>query len=184
MKHNPYKVLIISCWSMLGVCFILKLLGLNWFETSVDSPTIISIFTYVNTRLWLQQIIACLICLTLVNFVILAVLKQRKYTNFQIIIFIPLIILMSYSAWYSVIANTLLSFLVYLLPIFWLGKYWYRAIFGIILVYTFQFISLIVKNIGGLTLYDTDFMLSCILQIDTLIMVMLYYLYSNRKESL
>ena len=182
MKRNPYKVLILSCWIILFICFVLKLLGSDMFTAGTDNAIVIKIFLFIDTKLWLKQLIACIICLVLVSLVTLAVLKQKFYTLCQGFIFIPLIIIMSYSAWYVPIINTILSIAIYLLPIIWLKSKWYKAFISLGLVSVFQIVSIITKNIGGLTLFETSYLPSVILQIDTLIMALLYYLYSNKKE--
>ena len=184
MKHNPYNVLIISCWSMLALCFIIQLFGANWFNVSTQNETFIKVCNFIEDRLWLKQICTCIICLILADLVILSILKQKFYTKIQFIIIVPFVILMSYSSWYSETINLILSFVVYLLPIIWLKRKWYRAILGIGLIYVFQFLSLVIKNVGGLTLFNVPFLISVLLQIDTLIMALLYYLYSNRKEKI
>lgn len=182
MKHNPYKVLIISCWIMLALCFVIQLFGADWFNAGTDSETFVKVCNFIENRLWLKQICACIICLILGTFTILAILEQKFYTKCQSIVFIPLLAIMSYSSWYLPILNTILSFIVYLLPIIWLKKKWYRAPIGIILVFVFQAMSIIIKNVSGITLLNTPFLIASILQIDSLIMVILYYLYSIRKE--
>lgn len=181
-KYNPYKVLIITCWAMLGICCILKILGANWFEASVSNTNAIKFFEFIDNKLWIKQLLGSSICLILVSLVILSELKQKFYTLKQGIVFIPLIVIMSYSGWYIPILNTILSIIIYLLPIIWLRKEWYKAFIGLGLVFVFQLVSLITKNIGDFGLFETSYSVGVILQIDTFIMALLYYLYSNKHN--
>jgi hypothetical protein len=168
---------------MLALCFVIQLFGADWFNVSTQNETFIKVCNFIEDRLWLKQICVCIICLILGTFTILAILRQKFYNKLQIFVFIPLLILLSYSSWYLPFLNTVLSFIVYLVPIFWLKRKWYRAPIGILLINIFQILSIFIKNIGNFYLNNTSFLVSTILQIDSLIMVILYYLYSIRKEN-
>jgi hypothetical protein len=181
-NYNPYKVLIISCWSVLVCCLILKLFGADWFTAYSENVVFNRICTYVDEHIWLRKVVASIYCTISGTFVILAMLQQKFYTKVQLFIFIPSLLIRSYSAWISNTLNFIISFIVYLLPVIWLKRKWYRALIGIALLNTFQLISLLLKNVGELFLHNTSFIVSMLLQIDTVIMVMLYYLYSIRKE--
>lgn len=177
------KVLIIVCWIAYIICLIIKLCGANLFEIACENERFILICDYIDNNLWLKMIIACLFNLITSSFVICAIFKEKFYTRKQAIVFIPLLIAASIISRYSPISSTIMSFVIYLLPIVYNYKKWYRAIIGLILMLCFQFISLITKNVSDFYINNQSTLISIILQIDLLIMVVLYYLYANaRKE--
>ena len=177
------KALFITCRVVYIACLIIKLCGGNWFEIATTNERFIAICDYIDNTLWLKMIIACIFSLITNSFVICAIFRERFYTFKQAIVFIPLIIIGSIIGWYNSIINTIIGFILYLIPIIYDYRKWYRAILGLILMIIFQFISLITKNVNEVYLNNQSTLVSIILQIDLLIMVILYYLYANaRKE--
>lgn len=181
-NRNPLRTLIYTCWALLLICFALKLIGADWFTAYSESETFNNICKFIDTHIWLRQIIAALMCTFTGSLIVLAILQRKFYNSVQFFVFIIGFVTLSYSTWISTTLSFILSFVVYLLPIIWLRKKWYRAIVGIALLNGFQLISLLMKNAGGLNLHNLPFIVSILLQIDTIIMAVLYYLYSNRKE--
>lgn len=176
---NKYLILIITCWILLIICMIAKLFGANIFYPTTTNQILITICEYVDNHLWLKYTLACITSLILNSLSILAILGRKFYTKIQVMIFIPLIITMSLVSWYSQITSIIINIIVYLLPIIWLKKKWYRVLIGIGLILLFQIISIVTKNIGHLYLNEEYTLIAILLQIDSMIMTMLYYLYSN-----
>lgn len=182
MMKDKYKVLLISCWALLLVCCILKLLGLNIFSINCQNATFITICDYIDNRLYLKIILSCIVALILNSLYILAVLKQRFYTKLQALMFIPLIILMSVIGWYSPPCQIVLNLIFYtVLPILFKVDF-KRVLLSLLLLIAFQVISITLKNIGAWHLNTEHTLTAIILQFDTLIMVLLYYLYSNKQN--
>lgn len=176
---NKYTVLIITCWVLLLICMIAKLFGANIFHPTTTNQTFINICEYIDSHLWLKYTTSCIVSLILNSLSFLAILGQKFYTKTQAIIFIPLTIAMSIVGWYSQVVNIVIGTILYLLPIVWLKKKWYRVLIGIGLILLFQIISIVTKNIGHLYLNEEYTLIAILLQIDSMIMTMLYYLYSN-----
>lgn len=177
------KVLIIVCWIAYIICLIIKLCGGNRFEIATSNETFIAICDYIDNTLWLKMMIACINFIIVGSIIILAILKQLFYKWYQALLFIPLMITASIVGWYNSIINSILSFVIYLLPIIFIPKQWYRAIVGTCLLILFQFISLITKNVNEIYLNNESTLVSIILQIDVIILSLIYYLYANaRKE--
>lgn len=182
MMKNPYKVMLISCWVLLGLALIAKLLGANIFHPTTDNQTFIAFCDYLDTHNWLKYTIYCVISLILNSLSFLAILGQKFYTPIQAIIFIPLIIAMSIVGWYSKVANIIIGIVLCLLPIIWLKKRWYRVLIGVGFIILFQVISIVTKNIGHWDLNEEYSLITIIMQLDSVIMATLYYLYSNKYE--
>lgn len=177
------KVLIIVCWVVYIACLIIKLCGGNRFEIATSNETFIALCDYIDNTLWLKMMIACINFIIVGSIIILAILKQLFYKWYQALLFIPLMITASIVGWYNSIINSILSFVIYLLPIIFIPKQWYRAIVGTCLLILFQFISLITKNVNEIYLNNESTLVSIILQIDVIILSLIYYLYANaRKE--
>ena len=181
MKRN-LKVLIITCWVVLAICCVLKTVGLNMFAVGTTNENTIAFCTFIDNNFILKVICACISSLILNSLTVLSILQQKFYTKRQMLVFIPLIICISVSSWFNATLSTVLGIIFLLLPILYFPKKWYRCILGFVFVLAFQMLSVFVKDIGGWSLYNTTFLPSILLQIDSFIMVILFYLYSIRKE--
>lgn len=179
MMKNPFKVLIITCWILLVLCCIAKLFGANWFEPNVNNEKIKVMFGFLDEHIVWKYIVYCIYAAIAHSLVINAILGQKFYTLIQAIIFIPIIIGMSLLSWYNNILSSVLNTLCYLLTIIWLKKKWYIAIIGIALMLGFQTLSILIKNVGSWNLNNEPALVALLMQIDALIMIVLYYLYSN-----
>ena len=79
------------------------------------------------------------------------------------------------------------DFVQYILPVFFLKpKQWLRVPLGFILDFSFQFISVLVKDLSLYEFISDNLLITLIWCIDYYVMLILYYLYSNelriRKE--
>lgn len=89
-KYNHYKVLIIICWLLLGLCCIIKLFGSDLFIASTDNRNFISFCNYVESTAWY------ILLGSVVNFIscgiyYMAVLKENKITKNSLKWIIPLL---------------------------------------------------------------------------------------------
>lgn len=182
MMKNNYKVLIISCWSLLGICFLIKVLGGNWFELSTDNQKLINLCNWIDSNISKYFVMGTFYCLSM-YLIYLSIMKLKiKRHLFMIVSFISIFII---KIFFPIIATILEFFALLGLPIILSkGKFWKRAVLGIVLMIGFQFISLVIRNIGVYLPDNTPTLISLLLQIDYYIMIVLYYLYSNqtRKE--
>ena len=181
MKFNKLNVVIITCWILLVIALVLKLFGLNWFEPATDNQTFISICNYIESNLWLKLLTTCMICILLESLTILAMIKQKFYTSKTALIFIPLIIASSIISWYNQYIKFAVDILILIVVPLLLKVNWKRVVIGVILIFLFQAISMVAKNLGSWSLNNETIVYTFIFEIDTLIMNLLYYLYSNYK---
>ena len=181
-KLNKFNVVIITCWILLLIALLLKLFGLNWFEPKTENETFINFCNYIESKMVLKIIITCIISLILNTLSVLAILGQGFYTKIQALVFIPIIIASSVVSWYVPAINITLGIIIYLLPIIWLKRKWYRAIIGVGLILAFQAISLLAKNIGCVYVQNYNYyFVDLILNIDNFLMCLIYYLYATIK---
>lgn len=181
MKRN-LKILIITCWVALCICCILKLIGLDIFTVGTANENLTIVLTFIDKHFVLKVICTCIVSLVLNTLTLLAILQQKFYTKCQMFVFTPLIIGASIVGWYFSTLSLILNIVLCISVIPFLKHRWYRCPLGMLLVLVFQMISILTKNVGDWTLYDSYFLPSILLQIDSFIMVTLFYLYSIRKE--
>lgn len=185
---DKYKTLITACWIVLICCFIVKLLGGNWFEIACNNEKFIA---FCNT--FKNGFVYYLINYTLYHFgtyyYFKAVLKsktlnKRKYLLHLIMIVvwvIKLILSLTVSNPTILVLIIDTAFLI-CTPLVVDKKIIKRSIIGYILNLGFQIVSLITKNIG-LKLLTDNLVIIIIFSIDYYIMVILYYLYSIKEDN-
>ena len=178
------KYLIRASWAVLIACFIIKIFGGNYFEIATNNENFIKICNFVDDNFYLKVIIECIMSLILTSFSVLAIMKRKFYTKTQALFFIPTIIASSIFSWYFTIVKLVLDvFILIIYPLIFKTSV-KRIIIGNLLIIAFQLISLITKNVGSFYLNNESTLIALIINVDTLIMCILYYLYSNniKKE--
>ena len=180
---DKYKTLITACWIVLICCFIVKLLGGNWFEIACNNEKFIAFCnTYKNTII--EYIIGFITYTTTATLYYLALFKRKWYVK-KDIIWIVLISIFAIVKRIFIKYQLLLGLTEILIiigfPIILDIKKWYRPIIAYGLTFVFQLISLLTKNIG-IKVIDDNFIVSLIFSIDYYIMLILYYLYANKEE--
>lgn len=190
------RVSIILCWIMLIVCFIIKLFGGNWFEIMCENKHFICVCDFIDNHIILQDVIAFVTYMSSTTLVVLAMSLIPKPNAKQLITIITLVAFI----WVSQYINDLVKFI--LEPIMFaffpfilsclsnekadvktrIKKTWFLGIIGYVAVFSFQALSLVIKNIGVKPINDENTLLSLLLMIDYYIMIVLYYLYVKLKK--
>ena len=189
MPKNMTKTLIISCWSVLFIYFIIKLLGGNYFEIECTNPHFIDFCNWLDTDgNWLTYIIYPLLYTAQGTLITLAIVKQRIKSKSALIIVVSSLVVGIIKQFINFFALDfiILVILPIIIIIFVLkqkfnGRCILRIILANVSVIMFQLISQITKNIGLKELGDNS-LIALISSIDYYLMICLYYLYSNRKE--
>lgn len=178
------RVIIIS-WITLGLCFLVKIFGGNFFEIMCDNPTYKALCGYADKHFWLKYILSILSSSLSVGLYILAIIQQYKFTKKQIILIAPTILV---SCAVKLINNKIgLIFDIWImfgLP-FCLLKFNWKKIPAIIIAFllnlAFQFVSILAKNLSIGFLDESTFIV-LIYGIDVYLMCLLYYLYRNYQK--
>ena len=182
--NDKYGMLITLSWILLAICLVIKLLGGNWFELSTDNERFIAICTFVDEHQWLKMILACGIYIGTGYPVLCIILNEQRLSLKENLIFIPLMVIKSILGWYILwLAYILDIFIIILIPLV-LRKFknWKIVILGNVLVFLFQLILIIIRNLsGGLNSFDT-FIEQSIIQIDYFLMIILFYLYVFKRK--
>lgn len=178
---DKYKTLIISCWVVLLCCFVVKLLGGNFFEIVCENEKYIAFTTFCNKGIpyWIITIVFYLLQSILF---FMAVCKLNKPKWWMIVATVLFFIVKQIFYKYQVIVFIAETLFMILLPLIHNKKLILRSIIAYVLVFAFQLISLVIKNIGIKILYYDSFT-AMIFSIDYYIMLVLYWLYSIKEET-
>ena len=189
-KERYLKRVIIVCWIALAICFGIKLFGGNLFEIMCNNENFIKVCEYADNHFWAYYVISTAYCVVLNYFFILAICGECKISDKSHIIIFVITSLISCLAKSLNMAVGLIFdvWQVIVMPcIFTIRKpkrHW-LVLFGNVLAFTFQSISMLTKNLSFGIVTDNGVLVSAIYSIDVLLMFILYYLYSNnykRKE--
>ena len=175
------RVIIIS-WVSLILCFLIKILGGNFFEIMCESPNYKALCEYADNHFWLKYLIgicSSMLCQTLY---VLAILQEYKFKKWQLVTTIVSVLVGTYIKYLSTVAGWIFDVWFFIgMPILFLGKhykkYW-QVLVALALNLLFQFVSIIVKNLAIVVVGDSTF-ITLIYMIDLYIMCFLYYLYRN-----
>ena len=181
---DKYKTLIISCWVVLLCCFVVKLLGGNFFEIVCKNENFVRLCKFVDGNI-LKYILSFILYYigTYIYFkAVLAKITKRQGAILKIIL----------SAWW-IIKLLLYKFdlLIFILDIIFMivtpviinpnKQYiWADSIVGFGLNFIFQSVSVVTKSLS-FSFVDDKFIIGTIFSIDYYIMVILYYLYRTKE---
>lgn len=190
---KPIKRAIILCWIMLVACFAIKLFGGNWFEVVCTNEHFIKFCYFIDESFILREFLM-LISYFISTFLILVCASSKsklsKKQSIYISISLVFVFLTKYisanTKTFIEIVNTFTSpIIVNYIEEKDLKKciklYWKNGIIAYLIVFTFQFISFITRNIGIKYVDDNSFV-SLILLIDYYLMILLYYLNNKLKK--
>lgn len=181
MMKNKYKVLITSCWVLLTVCLAIKLFGAELFTIVCENEKFIRFCDYLDNNVVPKYIFATILYIPSTYLIYLSMVKKKIGEDWWLcLIALPCSVCKGYVPILGTVLELSITILIPLLRTKF--KVWRRIIVGLVLIFGFQIISLVTKDIGGLYLNDDSMLICSILLIDYYIMVGLYYLYSNRKE--
>lgn len=178
MNKKQLKTVIIVCWILLAICFVIKIFGGNWFELSSDNEKFVQFCTFVDNTMWLKMILACVIYCISGYFIMCISINTNKLTRKQLLIIFPIMVLKSIISWYFYWAAFVLDiFILIVLPTIFSKKI-LRSIICFAAIMAFQVISLIIRNIGINNFNDGMFLVQTLIQIDYYIMIALLYFYN------
>lgn len=189
-KERYLKRVIIVCWVALAICFGIKLFGGNLFEIMCENENFIKVCEYADNHFWADYVLSCSYSLFAMYFLILAMCGKRKYDKWQFVILVATVIIGNFIKMFSNgIGGAFDFWQSIIMPCVFTIKTPKRhkfVVLGNVLLLAFQMISIYVKNIDFIIVTDYGLLTGIIYSIDVLIMIIIYYLYSNilsRKEN-
>lgn len=189
-KERYLKRVIIVCWIALAICFGIKLFGGNLFEIMCNNENFIKVCEYADNNLWANTIISGIVCYIQLYFLVLGMCQKMKFEKWELIVFSSTVIVGTIIKVYlPPILGIIFDLwqLVFMAVVFILKtgekKKVINVLIGNALLFLFQLISMVTKNIG-VTILGEIVLEGVIFSIDTFIMIFLYWCYANeiRKE--
>lgn len=179
-KRKSLGRAITLCWTLLIVCFVVKLFGGNFFAYIGESK----VANYIEQHFWLLTLVQFVFYFIGTYILLLITYKgKRKVINIIsiIVMFIVKVLVFTYII-PEEFSYTAEAVGLILLPII-LGINWKYAIFVQVEVLLFQVISLFTKNLSIFNFPDTE-ITAYMYMIDYYIMLMLSYLYLKKGDFL
>ena len=189
-KEGYLKRVIVVCWIALAICFGIKLFGGNLFEIMCENENFIKVCEYADNHFWADYILSSLYGLISTYFSVLAMCGLYKYQKNQLIIVILTVFIGTLVKYFNSIFGLAFDiWQIIIMPCVFTLKNPKRhkfVILGNALIFGFQAISMFVKDLRFGIVTDYGLLIGIIYSIDVLIMIIIYYLYSNvllkRKE--
>lgn len=182
-KERYLKRVIIVCWIALAICFGIKLFGGNLFEIMCENENFIKVCEYADNHFWAYYLMGAIYCFASLYFFTLAICQKLKYEKWELIVVIATVVIGSalklvnqyvglvFDVWQVIIMPAVFTIKT---P----KKHWNILIANVLLL-IFQFVSVFIKNMGITIMSNNSALLSSIYSIDVILMVLLYFGYSN-----
>ena len=185
-KERYLKRVIVVCWIALAICFGIKLFGGNLFEIMCENENFIKVCEYADNHIWANIIISFIVCLAHLYFYVLAICRKIKFDKIKLYIVLSTALV---GTFIKVLTPPIFGIIfdvwqLILLPFCFIDKRWksvLRVLIANILLFGFQFISMIIKNIG-VSVLGESVLVGTIFSLDVIIMIILYWGYSNSKR--
>lgn len=179
MNRNVIRAAIVVSWVILVACFVIKVLGGNWFEILIEG----GMGSMIDNSIVLSMVICSLSSYVLFNFYYLAICERRNFKIWVHLLLIPYfagitILKIFVDARYHILVDLLSNFVVPFLLVLKTNRKFFRIIIAFVLNCGFQAISVMIRNASFTTISQGSLLVELILSIDVTIMLILYYLYS------
>ena len=181
-KVKYLKSVIVVSWVTLIVCFLIKIFGGNFFVIVCENERFIKVCEFADNNLWAKFLLAFVYAFPSCYFYTLAVCQQTKYERWQLIIVVSTVILSTFVKLFNANLGLIVDLWQLLfMPFIFILKDKKRLLnipLGFALMLTFQVISMFTKNVE-LKIMGDNMLVGAIFSIDVILMVLLYYAYSN-----
>ena len=181
------KRMILLSWILLGICFVIKIFGGNWFEIILNNETFKNICSVIDNSKELKFLIYLISSSITLSLFSLALVEQWKFNRYQLYWVLGSVFVGSFCKAYlgDIVGLVYDCWQFFILP-FVLKKdvtipMILIVIIGNVLNSAFQIISLVIRDIGFKIITD-NMLIATIMCIDLYIMLFLYYLYSNYRR--
>lgn len=177
------RVIIIS-WASLALCFVIKIFGGDFFEIMSDNPNYKALCEYADSHFWCKYLIAFCSSMVCQSLYMLAILQKYKFKKWELVITTASVLISCYVKYFNNIIGLLFDvWLLLILPAILLKniKSVWKILIAFALYISFQFISLITKNLS-FGFIDNSTFITLIYGIDVYLMCFIYYLYRNYNK--
>ena len=185
-KERYLKRVIIVCWIALAICFGIKLFGGNLFEIMCENENFIKVCEFAETHFWFNYILNCAYSLLSLCLFVLALCGKTKFSKIEFIIVVCTVLVGTLiKSFFTIIGLIFDIWQFIVLPCAFTLKDTKRHKYVIpanIALFIFQAISIFVKNVQHFIIPSDEVLIGMIYSIDIILMLVLYYLYSNVKQ--
>lgn len=182
-RERYLKRVIIVCWIALAICFGIKLFGGNLFEIMCNNENFIKVCEYADNHFWADYVLSSFYCFVSTYFSTLAMCGLYKYNKSQLIVVICTVLLGTVIKYFSSFGGVIFDFWqMIIMPCVFTLKNTSRHKFVLLgngLIVLFQMASIYIKNIDYIIVTDYGLLVGIIYSLDVLLMIFIYYLYSN-----
>lgn len=184
MNKKVLRTLIYLCWAFLVAFALLKTVWAEKFAIAVSTPNIIKVGQFIDTHIWLRQIVHCITSLLTYQFYLCACCHKWHLSWKQYLILVPIIIGLTYLNWYFPAVMVGVNFVfMFAVPFFLKANY-----LDVVIIFTAHILGQIaISYIRTQPMYlaDVNIITQFICGIDAYVWLLLCYLYSNLyKESI
>lgn len=182
-KEQYLKRVIVVCWIALAICFGIKLFGGNLFEIMCNNDNFIKVCEYADNHFLAKYLIYFAQCFIQQYFFTLAIIQEIKMKRWQL----SITIITVFVGVFIKLLNTQIGFVfdiwqaIVMPAVFSIKnpkRHW-NIILANFLIIIFQLISMFVKNVNSIVVPNEGVLVASIFLIDVLLMILLYYSYSN-----
>ena len=99
MNLKNFKTLIITSWVVLIACFLIKILGGNWFELAVENEKFILFCNFIDNTPDVKILLTAVIYCVSTYFVVCAIVKKEKLPIHISVILIIYMLIKSVLSW-------------------------------------------------------------------------------------
>lgn len=182
MTLKNFRVLIITSWVVLIACFLIKILGGNWFEFAVENEKFVLFCEFMDNNPDLRIITNAIIYCISGYVGLCAIVGVKHLTLPQSVFVIVYMFVKSVISWYYYWLAFCMDIILLLGITTLFSKSFKRSIVGFLLINAFQIISMVTRNVAIDSFNQQNFIIMFLLQIDYYIMIFMYYLYSIKKK--
>jgi len=184
MNKKVLRTLIYLCWAFLVAFALLKTVWAEQFAIAVSTPNIIKVGQFIDTHIWLKQIVHCITSLFTYQFYFCACCRKWHLSWKQYLILVPIIIGLTYLNWYFPAVMVGVNFVfMFAVPLFLKANYIDVVI--IFTAHTLGQLAITFIRSQPMNMVDVNMVSQLICCIDAYVWLVLYYLYSNLyKESI
>lgn len=185
ITEDKILVLIICCWALLIICFLIKIFGGNWFEIVVTNQNFMNFCNFVDKRIYLKILVFTIVYCFSGIFIFAITTKQKLLKDpWYILLCIPCSYIKYKFKIFGLIYDLVLLIIIPIIVLYKnnksILKSTIRTVLVVVVMSLFQQISLNIKNESFYLFNETNTFIPLILQIDYYIMFILCYLHMRR----
>lgn len=189
-KEVALKRAIIMCWTLLIICFIIKIFGGNFFNIISNNERFIQLCKFINNT-WIYYVVGYINYIFTSLIFTFAICSTTKLGLKNILICIISLSICFILKMLNRYIGMIFDYIFYILIIcnYFCRKQGYsfknsliRTLIALILVNLFQLISLFIRDLGTFKIIEDNTLNQLIMNIDYIILLFLYMFYSIKLK--